>query len=401
MIVRWMTAWAVVIGIAAVAPSGEAATLPPHGPLRILVVSDQVNPHGLSNAQLTQPGDISAALLAPGSGLNLDASPDAVIEIATDDLATATSALSVPIDDPAAYDVLVYFAHRIPFGANGPTLQSNFVAAVNAFLVAGGGMISFHHGSYLSSGKEAIQDIIGGTASGAVPWDTVDGQNVIDVAPGHFITTNEVEYPGSVVYADLPRGIPSSTYAFFNNTPDERYPNFAINPSAGDIELLFASNYSQAGTTHVLGFTHRRPAWAGVVVAYQPGEYQPNALDDLDGNNFQILANAIVYAATGATTSVGEGPGGELTLAQNRPNPFRAATNFEFAVPEPDVVDVAVFDVTGAHLRTLVHGRRAAGRHQAGWDGRRDDGRAVAPGIYFCRISSSTSSSTRRMVLTN
>jgi hypothetical protein len=34
-----------------------------------------------------------------------------------------------------------------------------------------------------------------------------------------------------------------------------------------------------------------------VVVAYQPGEYQPNALDDVDGNNFQILANAIVYAA--------------------------------------------------------------------------------------------------------
>ena len=29
----------------------------------------------------------------------------------------------------------------------------------------------------------------------------------------------------------------------------------------------------------------------------QPGEYQPNALDDLDGNNFQILANAIYYVS--------------------------------------------------------------------------------------------------------
>ena len=34
-----------------------------------------------------------------------------------------------------------------------------------------------------------------------------------------------------------------------------------------------------------------------MVVAYQPGEYQPNAVDDLAGNNFQILANAIYFAA--------------------------------------------------------------------------------------------------------
>jgi hypothetical protein len=31
-------------------------------------------------------------------------------------------------------------------------------------------------------------------------------------------------------------------------------------------------------------------------VAFQPGEYQPNALEP--GNNFQILCNAIVFAAT-------------------------------------------------------------------------------------------------------
>jgi hypothetical protein len=33
------------------------------------------------------------------------------------------------------------------------------------------------------------------------------------------------------------------------------------------------------------------------VIVYQPGEYQPNALDDLDGNNFQILANSTYFAA--------------------------------------------------------------------------------------------------------
>src|SRR6202008_3259526 len=133
----------------------------------------------------------------------------------------------------------------------------DFTAAVDAFLVAGGGGISFHHGSYFASGKEGILGIIGGTANGAVPWNTVDGQNVIDVAPGHFITTNGVEYPSTVAYSDVPRGVPAGTYSYFNNTPDERYPNFQLNPSADDIEMLFASNYNEGGTTHVLGFTHR------------------------------------------------------------------------------------------------------------------------------------------------
>lgn len=385
--------------VGAASRPAHPATLPPHAPLRILIVSDEVNPHGLSAPELTQPGDISAALLMPGSGLNLDAAPDAVLEVATDDLPTATAALSLSIDDADAYDVLIYFAHRIPNGPGGAQEQADFVAAVDAFLVAGGGVISFHHGSYFTTGKESMLDLIGGTASGAVPWNTVDGQNVIDVLPGHFVTTHEIEYTGSVVYADVPRGVLSATYSFFNNTPDERYPNFVINPTAGDVEILFASNYSDAGTTHVLGFTHRRPAWLGVVVAYQPAEYQPNALDDLDGNNFQVLANAIVYAAYGVATGVRPPSRDGIVLEQNYPNPFNPTTMIDFVLPEGGIVDVAIFDVAGEWIRTLVHGHRAPGRHRVAWDGRRGDGSAVSSGVYFYRMTAGSQSRTRKMLL--
>ena len=292
----------IALGVLVAANAG-AATLPPHPALRILIVSDEVNPHGLSDAELTQPGDISAALLAPGSGLNLAAAPDAVVEIATDDLSAATALLSAPINSEAAYDVVIYFAHRIPSGPAGAEDQEDFVDVLEAFLVAGGGLVSLHHGSYTTAGKASIQAIIGATASGSVPWNTVDGQDVINVAP-HFVTDNEVVYPGGVAYADPARGVAPDSYGFFNNTPDERYLSFDINPTAGTVTVLFASDYDQSGTTHLLGFEHRRPEWAGTVIAYQPGEYQPNALDDLDGNGFQILANAIVYAAYVETTAI-------------------------------------------------------------------------------------------------
>lgn len=313
-----------VVCVLLAAPAA-AATLPLHRPLRILVVSDTVNPHGLSSADLTEglapgPGDIGNTLLRPGTGITLDAAAGSVREIPTNDIEQATALLSLPACDPSAYDVLIYFSHRIPdpdaMKPESPSLrQDNFTAAVSAFLTSGGGMISFHHGSYSSTGKAGILDLVGATAGGAVPWDTVNGQNVIDVAPGHFVTTNGIEYGASVTYQDAARGVPNGSYDFFNNTPDERYPSFNYNAGAGATRTLFASNYNDNGSTHLLGFTHRRPQWSGIVVAYQPAEYQPHALDDLEGNNFQILANMILYAADARVRN-------DLVLSLSRgPNP--------------------------------------------------------------------------------
>ena len=303
---------AIALMLALLAPVAAAATLPPHAPLRILIVSDRVNPNSLPPSLLTEPGDLSAAIAQPGSGISIDSAAGSLIEIATDDLAQATALLSVPITDPAAYDVVLYFAHRTPNIAGGAAVQAAFEAAVEQFLIDGGGFVSFHHGTYRANGKAGIAELIGAAAVGGVQWDTVNGQNVINVAPSHFVTSFGVTYPTTTSYDDIPNGVPAGTYGLFNNTPDEQYPTLTVNPSAGDVEILFASNYNNAGTRHILGFTHRQPSWAGIVVAYQPGEYQPNALDDLNGNNFQILANALLYAATGGAAPV---PAGGATLS--------------------------------------------------------------------------------------
>jgi len=306
--------------LALLAPAARgAASLPPHGPLRVLIVSDEVNPHGLPPAALTQPGELAAVLSQPGTGLTLDAAPDAVVEVPTNQIEQATALLGLEAG-AGGYDVLIYFAHRIPNnGSDAAGRQAAFVAAVERFLQHGGGVVSFHHGAYLTAGKEGMQDLIGGTATGAVAWNTVQGQNAIDVAPGHFVTCRGVAYTGTTAYADPVRGVSAGTYALFNNTPDERYLTFDLNPSAGAIDVLFGSDYAQNGTAHLLGFVHRRPGWTGKVVAYQPGEYQPHALDP-DGNNFQILANALLYATgevpdDGIPLAVERGPGaGEVTL---------------------------------------------------------------------------------------
>jgi flagellar hook assembly protein FlgD len=69
-------------------------------------------------------------------------------------------------------------------------------------------------------------------------------------------------------------------------------------------------------------------------------------------------------------------------------------------VPEPEArVLLAVYDVGGRAVRTLVDGTREGGSHVARWDGRDDRGLDVSSGVYFCRIEIGTWSSVRKIVL--
>ncbi|MGJ8662604.1 MAG: hypothetical protein ACSHWU_03090 [Marinicella sp.] len=267
-----------------------AQSLPQHEVLDVFIVSDEVNPHNLDDADLMQPGDLSIAL---GGSTALNS--HIMLEIDTNEIELATAALNLPATDVNRPEVLVYFAHRIPNNGNDASgRQAAFEAAVENFLQTGGGVISFHHGIYQTSGKENIQLLLGSQATGAVPWDTVSGQDVIHVGEDHFIGTHNISYDGQISYQNAAHGIALNDYDYFNNVPDERYPvmDFNSGNDGCEIETLFETNYDVNGNQHLLGYTKQCPGWLSKIFVYQPGEYQPNATS---GNNFQILLNAIYF----------------------------------------------------------------------------------------------------------
>jgi len=88
-------------------------------------------------------------------------------------------------------------------------------------------------------------------------------------------------------------------------------------------------------------------------------------------------------------------------LFQNHPNPFNPTTRIEFLVPEGRAqhVTLAVYNVAGARVRTLVDGTRTPGRHDEVWDGRDSNGRLVGSGVYFYRLRTGDAVLTKKMVL--
>jgi hypothetical protein len=86
-------------------------------------------------------------------------------------------------------------------------------------------------------------------------------------------------------------------------------------------------------------------------------------------------------------------------LMQNSPNPFNPATTIAFELPQSADVDVAVYNLVGQRLRTLVRENKAPGRYQVVWDGKDDSGRDVSSGVYFYRYHAGEFWASRRMLL--
>ena len=120
---------------------------------------------------------------------------------------------------------------------------------------------------------------------------------------------------------------------------------------------------------------------------------------DNAGTDYFDLSDA-PFTITPSTSSPLSSTGTAFTLDQNEPNPFRPSTRISFVLERTSPsVHLAVHDVRGALVKTLVDGGKGAGRHTVTWDGTDETGRSVGSGIYFYRLQDRDRSETRRMVL--
>jgi hypothetical protein len=76
-----------------------------------------------------------------------------------------------------------------------------------------------------------------------------------------------------------------------------------------------------------------------------------------------------------------------FALDQNYPNPFNPSTTIQFSVPRLSQTDVAVFDILGRRVATLVSEQLSPHVYNVKWEGKNDAGVAVSSGMYLLRMS--------------
>jgi hypothetical protein len=106
------------------------------------------------------------------------------------------------------------------------------------------------------------------------------------------------------------------------------------------------------------------------------------------------------YSAAGSSGAViGINPVSGITpekfeLSQNYPNPFNPSTSIKFAIPERTFVTLQIFDVSGRLVGTLVNENLNAGTYNMNFNGG-----GLSSGAYFYKLSTSSFTETKKMLL--
>jgi cytochrome c peroxidase len=111
---------------------------------------------------------------------------------------------------------------------------------------------------------------------------------------------------------------------------------------------------------------------------------------------FQIFGP---HGIGGSTVAVTPPARTGVRLYAGQPNPFTTTTLIRFDLQEASHVRLGIYDVTGRLRRRLVdRDYGLGGAYAVMWDGRGDDGQALAGGVYFSRLESDFGAQTSRVV---
>jgi hypothetical protein len=87
------------------------------------------------------------------------------------------------------------------------------------------------------------------------------------------------------------------------------------------------------------------------------------------------------------------------TLLGNYPNPFNPETEINFSLSSEGNVQLAVYNVKGQIIRSLMNTVIPGGNHKVIWDGTDDSGKNVSSGLYFYSLQVGSYKSTKKMML--
>lgn len=117
-----------------------------------------------------------------------------------------------------------------------------------------------------------------------------------------------------------------------------------------------------------------------------------------DGTVWIAGRSGVLRAAVSGITSVAHTgsslPTKKYPTINTYPNPFNAETVISFDLVKSEIVQLAIYNIMGQQVKTLLDGYMTAGNHRIKWKAGN-----IPSGIYFCRLKTMNDVTSKRVLL--
>ena len=185
-------------------------------------------------------------------------------------------------------------------------------------------------------------------------------------------------YLNSSGYMDIPLFARTGAYKFkisYKGTSNTKFPVVSTNTgidnyyfSTGQVFGSCITQYAQ-GSWHT--FIDGMELMPGSVHFRYPDQYAT------------VVEGGTITLSCGSKSAIAD-----MTTDLNTiyPNPFRNSVNLTFTLEKDQKVIIAVYDMRGALVKTLVNGNMLAGDHKIIWDSKDKNGGMVNQGVYVVKF---------------
>jgi FlgD Ig-like domain len=185
--------------------------------------------------------------------------------------------------------------------------------------------------------------------------------------------------------------------------PQAKVKNVGFNPETFSLSFRIGDFYNETrnkalapGQIDTVNF----PNW----VANRIGTYATKCTTQLAGDmnsSNDYAVNSVTVQPLGVEENSNSLIPQTFILENTSPNPFQTNTIIRYGLPKETSVNLQIYDVTGTLVITLKNGKEKPGFYQVSWDGKNNQGKKVAKGIYFYRLEAETNKAIKKMIKLN
>lgn len=135
-----------------------------------------------------------------------------------------------------------------------------------------------------------------------------------------------------------------------------------------------------------------------------PGNYNRRVMDIIpyvNENKFYLATHGDgvwVYDTTTTSTIENNHIINDIKALHVSPNPFSTILTINFIIMNSQYVNLSVYNLNGALIRTLINEHKMKGEYKTIWNGKDKNGKEVQTGLYIVRLNSGRNIYTRKVV---